>query len=66
MLNWYAPTGPLSGVTTLAIILWLTTWALLDWRWKSRTVHVARVNVVALTLLALGLLLTFPPFIDVF
>ena len=28
-LNFYNPTGPLAGVTTIAIALWLVCWALL-------------------------------------
>jgi hypothetical protein len=44
-LNFYHPTGPLSGVTTVAIALWIVCW---------------------FVFLALGLLLTFPPFGDLF
>ncbi len=63
-LIFYKPTGALSGVTTLAILLWLFTWSILELRWKKRTVNIARINVAALTLLALSLLLTFPPIVD--
>jgi hypothetical protein len=62
----YKPTGALSGVTTTAIVLWLLSWAILDWRWKASTVALGRINFVAFGLLALGLLLTFPPFGDIF
>lgn len=58
------PTGPLSGVTSCAIAAWLCCWALLHVRWCSRKVEVGRVCVIALVLLALGVLLTFPPFAD--
>jgi len=37
-LNFYRPTGPLSGVTTVAIVIWLVVWVLLGWRWRRRTV----------------------------
>jgi len=60
-LNFYNPTGPLSGVTTIAILLWLAAWALLAARWRNRAVAFGRVSAAAFTLLALGLLLTFPP-----
>jgi len=60
------PTGALSGVTTSAIALWLLSWSLLNWRWQARTVALGRVNASAFALLALGLLLTFPPFADLF
>ncbi len=62
----YKPTGPLSGVTTLAILVWLAAWIVLNMRWRSRTVPLAKINTVALVLLVLGLLLTFPPIVDIF
>jgi hypothetical protein len=61
-LVFYKPTGPLSGVTTVAIIIWLFTWGILEWRWRKRTVALRRINIVALVLLGLSLVLTFPPF----
>ncbi len=63
-LNFYKPTGPLSGVTTVALLIWIATWGLLEWRWGKRAVAMRRVNIVSLTLLALSILLTFPPVID--
>jgi hypothetical protein len=60
----YKPTGALSGVTTSAILIWLAVWALLEWRWKAKTVQLGRVNLVAFALLGLCLLLTFPPVVD--
>lgn len=60
----YKPTGPLSGVTTAAIVIWLCTWVFLEWRWRSRTVAVGRTNAIALVLLGLSLLMTFPPVVD--
>ncbi len=59
--NFYRPTGPLSGVTTTAITAWLISWWVLDWRWRSRTVALKPIVVVAFTLLVLSFLLTFPP-----
>ena len=63
-LTFYVPTGPLSGVTTTAIIAWLISWFALARLWRSRTVAIAKVNVMAFVLLGLSLLLTFPPFVD--
>ena len=65
-LIFYKPTGPLSGVTTVAIVIWILTWGILEWRWRNRTVAIGRISVVALALLALSLLLTFPPVVDLF
>jgi hypothetical protein len=63
-LVFYAPTGPLSGVTTTAMAIWLVVWFVLSMRWRARTVSISKVNAVAFILLALALLLTFPPFGD--
>jgi hypothetical protein len=65
-LNFYNPAGPLSGVTTAAIALWLISWAILATRWKTRYLAFGKVTAASFTLLALGLLLTFPPFGDLF
>ena len=65
-LVFYKPTGPLSGVTTTAILIWLFTWGILEWRWRKTTVAAGRINTVALALLGLSLILTFPPIVDLF
>jgi len=62
----YKRTGPLSGVTTTAILIWLLSWVLLNWRWKNKTLPMSRVNIIAFTLLGLCLLLTFPPITELF
>jgi hypothetical protein len=66
MMVFYKPTGPLSGVTTSAIIAWLIAWFVLDRLWRARTVAMGRVRAAALVLLILGVLLTFPPIADLF
>lgn len=63
-LIFYNPTGALSGVTTLAIILWLVSWFVLNRLWRTETVAMVKVNIAAFALLAVGFLLTFPPFMD--
>jgi hypothetical protein len=62
----YDPTGPLSGVTTIAILVWLITWGILEWCWRKRTVTVGHITAIALALVGLSLLLTFPPVVDLF
>ena len=64
LLNFYNPTGTLSGVTTVAILIWLVSWFALNGMWRMRTVAIGKVNVAAFALLAVGFLLTFPPFMD--
>jgi hypothetical protein len=59
--NLYKPSGALSGVSTAAIVLWLVTWVVLARRWEHRAVDIGRVSAVALGLLVVGLLLTYPP-----
>jgi hypothetical protein len=63
-LVFYRPTGPLSGVTTSAILIWLITWAFLEWRWRRKTVALRPVCLFAFLLLGLSFLLTFPPIVD--
>jgi hypothetical protein len=65
-LVFYKPTGPLSGVTTTAIVIWLFAWGVLEWRWRKRTVALERIGMVAFVLLGLSFLLTFPPMVDLF
>lgn len=57
----YGPAGGVSGRTTLAVVLWLMAWAVLHSRWKGRDIDPGRVHAATLVLVALGLVLTFPP-----
>jgi len=63
-LNFYNPTGSLSGVTTLAILVWLGSWCILERTWRRREVAMHTINAISFALLAVGFLLTFPPFMD--
>lgn len=60
------PTGPLSGVTTTAAFIWLVAWAVLEGRWRKKTVGTGRIAAASLVLLVLALLLTFPSLADLF
>lgn len=66
LMNFYKPTGPLSGVTTTAVVAWLIVWIILEFRWRNRDLPIRRVVSLALVLLALSLVLTFPPVADLF
>ena len=59
--TFYPPSGGLSGVTTTAVVVWLVAWFVLARRWSGRTIAMAQINLAAFVLLAVGLLLTFPP-----
>jgi len=65
-LNWYNPAGPLSGKTTVAMLVWLIAWAVLGNQWKDKDVDFDKIAMIALVLLLLGILGTFPPFFDLF
>jgi hypothetical protein len=63
-LGFWSPSGPLSGVSSTAVLVWLLVWFWLSRRWAAREVNLVRVNVAAFAMLIAGLLLTFPPFMD--
>ena len=64
LLNISKPTGPLSGVTSGGIAVWLVAWTLLARLWRRDNVSMAVVGAAASALMVGGLLLTFPPFMD--
>lgn len=64
LMNIWKPTGPLSGVTTLAIVIWLVCWGVVGYLWRDRDVALARWCRIGFALLVLGVLLTFPPIAD--
>lgn len=66
LMNFHPPTGPLSGVTTTGVVLWLVCWFALQHLWRKRNLPLARIRVIAVGLLMLGVLLTFPPIADLF
>ena len=61
-LNFYNPTGPMSGKTILATMVWLVAWALLHFLWRSEQVDFGKIFMVTLVMIAIGLLGTFPLF----
>ncbi len=60
-LNWYKPVGGLSGKSTLAVIIFFIAWAILHFVWKDKETDFARISSIAIALLVVGLLCTFPP-----
>jgi len=64
ILNFYNPTGNLSGKTLVAIVIWLVSWALLKKRFADQEVNFAGILTLSLVLVGLGFLGTFPPFFD--
>ncbi len=65
-MNWYKPVGPLMGKSSLGIIAFFLSWAILAYAWKGKDTNFTRIATIAMVLVALGLILTFPPFWHLF
>lgn len=65
-LQWSDAVGPLSGKTTMAVIVWLLAWAGLHAGFRGKTYETRRALTIALVLIALGVLGTFPTFFQLF
>ncbi|MBI4230698.1 MAG: hypothetical protein HY608_07665 [Planctomycetes bacterium] len=65
-LNWWDPVGPLAGKTGVAVLAWLVSWGILHLLWRGRAVRFGPVWGVALALVVVGFVLTFPPVFDAF
>ncbi|HWB54734.1 MAG TPA: hypothetical protein VG722_11095 [Tepidisphaeraceae bacterium] len=66
-LGIYKPSGDLSGKSTVAIAGWLVVWLLLHFRWKSQgPAHRGIIMLIAVALIVLSLIATFPPFFGIF
>jgi hypothetical protein len=65
-LNFYKPVGPLAGKTTYAVVIWLISWVVLHFLYKDRAMESRKALTVALILVALGVLGTFPLFFQAF
>lgn len=53
--------GPLAGKTTIAVIAWALSWAILAALWRRKDVNLKAWFTVSLVLGILGALGTFPP-----
>jgi len=62
----YGPAGGVSGRTAFAAVAWLIAWFAAHRRWRDRQVDGGKVLTATLVLIALGLLLTFPPVWGIF
>lgn len=66
LLSFYVPTGPLSGQTTIAVAVWLICWVVFHLFWKEREVNFKKIFIIAIILIAVGMLGTFPPLFEAF
>ena len=65
-LDWNADVGPLSGKTIMGVIVWLVAWAILHIVYRSKPYETRRAFIIALVLVGLGVLGTFPTFFQAF
>jgi hypothetical protein len=64
-LNFYSPTGDLSGKSTVGIVTWLLAWAILHVLWNGRNIQrTGTIAVISVIFLLLGLISIFPPFME--
>lgn len=65
-LQWNDRVGPLSGKTIVSVIAFAASWLVLTVWWRRKEVPLRTAFTVALVLVALGLLGTFPTFFELF
>ena len=65
-LNWNHAVGPLSGKTIITVLVWLVAWAILHVAYRNRPYETRRAFTIALILIALGVVGTFPTFFELF
>jgi hypothetical protein len=56
--------GTLSGLSTMAGIIWVSTWAVLTWALWNKDVPFPWLAAIAAILIVAGLLLTWPPIVQ--
>ena len=67
LLQFYPPAGSLTGVAVCAIVIWAAAWFGLHVRWNGKQIkHKRTLMAVTLLLVLAALVLTFPPFYDMF
>ncbi|MFG2059299.1 hypothetical protein ACGFI9_35330 [Micromonospora sp. NPDC048930] len=65
-LNWNNDVGPLSGKTIVSVVVWLVAWAALHLVYRSKQYETRRALIIALVLIGLGVVGTFPTFFQAF
>jgi hypothetical protein len=65
-LNFYDPVGPLSGKTIVAVAVYAISWIILGMALRGRNVRLERWVTATFVLIAVGILLTFPPIYQLF
>jgi hypothetical protein len=65
-LEWNAAVGSLSGITSMAVVVWLVAWAGLHRVSKVRPVEFRTAFIVTLVLVGMAAVGTFPTFFQAF
>lgn len=65
-LRWSTAVGPLAGKTLMTVIVWLVAWAGLHLWLRGKAHETTRALSIAVVLIALGVLGTFPIFFQLF
>lgn len=58
--------GPLSGKTIVGTLAYIATFVGFGLAWRGREVNFRQVFIIAMVLLAIGFVLTFPPVFEAF
>jgi len=66
LLNFYHPVGPLSGKTSVAVLVWIVAWIALARRFQAQTPAWRTGLLLTWVLIGLGFVGTFPPFFELF
>ena len=64
--EWGQGVGPLAGKSTIAVIAWLISWAILYFLWRHKDVVLKTAFYIGLGLGILGAIGTFPTFFELF
>jgi len=65
-LNWWNPAGSLTGKSSVAVLAWLISWALMNTLWKGKEMDLRKSFIITLVLIGFGVLFTYPPFFEAF
>jgi len=66
LLQFYPPSGSITGISTVMVIAWLASWFVLYRFWKNKQVNLIKVFALTLAFILLGVVGIFPPFVHLF
>jgi len=64
--EWGQGVGPLAGKSTVSVIIWLISWALLFFMWRDKDVDLKKMFYIGFGLGVAGAIMMFPPFFELF